>query len=338
MIAHAPRAFAAGKENALALWAVDQLLGHLSGENSAAGIQGPLVFYGPSGTGKSHLVQGIAAQWQRRGAGTAICQTATDFLREYESASSQDRLEAFHARIRRATLLVIEDLDRLGSKWSAQDELVRSLDVVLSHGGRLVISMRRSPSRMPAVLPTLRSRLQAGLAVPLKPPSFATRQWLLDELASLRRLRLSAEARDRLAESITGTARDLHGALVHVEAAQNGSRTLTTAAIEQFLAARSRQRPPTLHAIATQAAKCFGLRCAELRSPSRRRLVVAARGLAIHLARQRCGFAWSRIGEYFGGRDRATVMHAWRTTDGQLQGEPSLKHAYSQMEEMLNLN
>ena len=149
----------------------------------AAQCYNPLVLYGPSGTGKSHLALGLAAAWKardvaaqpyagarvctsirtlRRQPHTAcadyirqrvVCTTAVDFARELADAIETQAVEEFRAKHRGAAMLVVEDLGQLATrksgKLSAQEELVHTLDALVAEGRWVVVtaSARRGNCR-----------------------------------------------------------------------------------------------------------------------------------------------------------------------------------------------
>ena len=80
----------------------------------------------------------------------------------------------------------------------------------------------------------------------------------------------------------------------------------------------------SIESIARSVAARFGVRLGLLRGPSRRASVVAARHLAMHLARALTGSSFAAIGAYFGDRDPATVRHACRAAADRLAADPAL--------------
>ena len=87
----------------------------------------PLVLYGPSGTGKSHLAHGLAAAWKARNRrDRVVCTTAVDFARELADAIESQAVEEFRAKYRTADLLVFEDLGLLATRKSGKLNAKRS--------------------------------------------------------------------------------------------------------------------------------------------------------------------------------------------------------------------
>ncbi len=301
----------------------------------------PLVLYGPSGTGKSHLAFGLAAAWKARDRkAKVVCTTAVDFARELAEAIETQDVDDFRSKYREASLLVIEDLGMLATrrsgKLSAQEELIHTLDVLLAEGRGVIVTLATLPSEASGIVPALQSRLMAGLTVPLAPPGPAARLAVLRQLARVRNIRLSETVARVLADGVSGTVPELAGSLLQLGMpSEAGHGRIDLAAAKRFVAERSDARRPTLHEIALATAKHFSLKLTDLRSSVRRRVLVNARGVAVYLARTLTDESLQQIGSYFGGRDHTTVMHSCRKTEELIESDASIREAVEALKRVL---
>jgi len=108
-------------------------------------------------------------------------------------------------------------------------------------------------------------------------------------------------------------------------------RSIGLDAVRAYLARRKASQP-ALREIAAAAARFFSLKLSEVRSPSRRRPVLTARGVAMYLARQWTDNSLDEIGNYFDGRDHTTVMHSCRKVESLLKTDPAIREAVKQLE------
>ena len=297
----------------------------------------PLVLHGESGTGKSHLVSGLIAEFrQRHPEAVVVLTTAADFARDYADAVERRATDEFRALHHEADLLVIEDLHRLTKKLPAQRELVQALDAIRRRGGQLVATSARSPASDGGLVDRLRSRLCSGLAVSLAIPGPAARLALLDRFATDRGIPLSGTAARVLADGLSLPAPQLQGALLSLSTSEGAaSRPIEAAAARRFLADRKSGPPVELREIAKATARHFGLTAAALKSAGRQRGLAQARGVGLYLARQLTGHSLATIGLFFGGRDRATVQHACRRTERLLQSDRALHEAVAKFRKAL---
>lgn len=321
--------FLVGPENALVRVVIDSLL---EGDDPH---YYPVTLVGPSGCGKSHLAWGLAAVWrQRSGPRSAVYVPAVDFARELTDAFEAQATEEFQNRYRRVDLLAIDDLEHLVGRPAAQEELLHTLDA-LEGVGRVLLTTDSS-QRLTALLPRLRSRLAAGLTVPLVLPSRATRLAAARSFAESRGLTLPVDAAEALADRLEGSLPQLWGTLLHLNLlAQVEQKPITAAAVQEAIAQCLGDRAPSLRRIAAATARRFSLRVAEIRSSSQRRAVVLARDVAMYLARSLTARSYGQIGVYFNGRDHTTVAHGCSKTEELLKRDAGLRHTVEQLRDEL---
>jgi chromosomal replication initiator protein len=317
--------FVAGPENRLVDVAIHDLLGE------TGSLYSPVVLYGPSGVGKTHLASAVVAYWKARPDHPPVKHAvAIDFARELAEAIETKTLDEFGVAYRRASLFVLEDLQHLTGKQAAQRELFHILDSLADDKTRVLVTASRSPGMLDDLLPGLQSRLQAGLAVPVALPGPEARGVILRRLALARGIELSEPLLGFLVENISGAVPALDAALV---ALQTGG-SVDIEAARRWLADRRRQ-DPSLREIALATARHFSLRLGDLRSAARRRTLVIARGVAMYLCRSLTSLSLEQIGGYFGGRDHTTVSHGCRRTECLLETEPAIREAVVQLQSRL---
>ena len=322
--------FVAGPENRLVDVAVRSVL-----DEPGDGYS-PIVFFGPSGTGKSHLAFGLATAWKARfRRRPVVYTTATDFARELADAIQTKTAHDFSLDYRRASLLVVEDVDHLAGKRAAQRELRSILDA-LTDGARVVVTATVAPGQLQGISLGLRSRLAAGLAVPLARPGHDARLAILGRLADVQGLELGGAAAELLAKRLNVAVPELLSVLTQLQfSLPTRGSVIDLETAQRFLARQNRASPPSVHQIALATARHFSLKLADLRSTSRRRAVVTARAVAMYLTRSLTGESLDRIGLYFGGRDHTTVSYGCRKTEERLEAEPEIRHAVLALKERL---
>ena len=291
----------------------------------------PWSFSGPSGVGKTHLALAVVAHWKAQPDHPPVkYAVAIDYARELAEAIETKTLDEFGVAYRRASLLVLEDLQHLAGKQAAQRELLQIFDSLADDEARVLVTASRSPGMLDDMLPGLQSRLQAGLAVPVALPGPTARAILLRRLARARGIELSEPLTEFLAENISGAVPALDAALIELQ--MGGSVNIEAA--RRWLADRHRE-DPSLREIALATARYFSLRLGDLRSAARRRTLVIARGVAMYLCRSLTRLSLEQIGGYFGGRDHTTVSHGCRRTEDLLKTEPAIREAVVQLQSRL---
>ncbi len=325
------QSFFAGPENRLVELAVASLL------NDTDDAYSPIVFCGPSGTGKSHLAWGLATAWKARFRKRAAAYIpAVDFARELADAIQTKTVDDFRLRYRRLSLLVIDDLQHLLGKLAAQRELTFTLDHLETASSRVVITANRLPAELRGLIAGLQSRLAQGLVVALARPGPQARLAILQRLANAQGIEFSDGALQVLAAGLPGTVSELLGTITQLEfSAGPGRAVIDLERVRQYVAQRNGCRQSSVSEIASVTAAYFCLRPKDLRGPSRRRPAPTARALAMYLARNLTTQNLKQIGRYFGGRDHTTVSYSCRKTEERLHTEPEIRDAVFTIQEEL---
>jgi chromosomal replication initiator protein len=343
-------AFIVGRENRLLAPPLERLLNAADVADLAEQFN-PLVLVGPSGSGKSHLAQGVVRAWGLRFEPSEIAYfTAADFGRERQAAELEERLEAWRDQLRAVRLLVVEDLDRLRPRATIQQELRTTIDAAIAAGGTVIVTAQCEPTAISHLDAGLRDRLTAGLTVRINRPDLVTRRALLAQTAAARGLALESAELDRLAQKDCGTPAQLLGRLAQArqtsgslplegragEGAAPGTRSNHASAPEG-----GEQKNHSVHNLApvkhilAVTARYFGVTQAALTGPSRRKSLVQARNIIVYLARQLSDLSYADIGRALGNRDHTTIMHADRRLAEALATDSAVQQAVDELDRIV---
>jgi chromosomal replication initiator protein len=276
----------------------------------------PLVFFGPSGVGKTHLLRAIVQEYRRHNHGaSALYLSAEQFTSSFVEAVRGSGMPSFRQKCRGVRLLAIDDLHFFPGKRRTLEELQYTLDAAAADGKQVVLASDRSLSEMHSLGPELKSRLSAGLVCEMLPPEFTTRKGILKKLAGDIGIDLSDELITLVATQIAGTARELQGALNRLYAmSATFKQPISRELVERALAdiARHNTRPVRLADVQKVVCDAFGVEPVQLRSDRKSRAVAEPRMIAMWLARKYTRAPWSEIGEFFGRSSHSTVISAHR--------------------------
>ncbi|MBQ1543409.1 chromosomal replication initiator protein DnaA [Caulobacter sp. CCUG 60055] len=297
----------------------------------ADGHFNPVLFHGPYGFGKTHLLNALAWEAMRVAPHKKVIYlTAERFLSTFVRALMDRQTAAFKEELRAADLLLIDDVHFIAGKQSTQEELFHTLTALVEDGRRVVFSADRAPSAMVEMDARLRSHLQAGLVCGIEPADRSLRMGILemklDVLGRQQGLRAATarpEVLQFLADRFTDSVRELEGALnTLVARLGEGVSTLGLDEAQAILRPHLRggEKRITIDDIQKAAAEHFGLKQADLISERRNRSIARPRQAAMWLAKQLTTRSLPDIGRRFGGRDHTTVLHAVRRIEA-LKGE-----------------
>ncbi len=276
----------------------------------------PLYIYGPTGVGKTHLVQGLWCEFQRRnGRGRHVYLTSEQFTSFFLEALHGRGIPSFRRRYRELDLLIVEDVQFFANKRATLDELQYTIDAVARDGGQVVLSSDRSPADLEHFGGELANRFAGGLVARMTPVDVETRIGIVERLIAGRGLRVPRDVIEALAERLTDDARKLIGAVNRLQAYSLATHkeidmALATEALDDILQAATR----SVQLLDIERAVCsmFGIVAKELRSENRARMASHPRMVAMWLARKHTRSALSEIGEFFGRKSHSTVLAAER--------------------------
>lgn len=297
--------FVVGDENALAAHAARAAA-------TAADAPNPLVIFGASGLGKTHLLNAIGHEAHANGRAVMFV-TAERFGNDYVRALSSG-LDAFRSRYRGCDTLIIDDVQFFEGKEKFQEEFFHAFNELHAAGKRIVIACDRAPSALGGVSEALRSRMQWGLVADLQKPGFETRLAILRAKSRNHALILGEEALTQIACKCCPTVRELEGYLNRVLAfAPLVGGEVTPQVIERALSALT---PPVSHepqapspdAVLDAVSRRTGASIADMRGRSRNRDIAYARHMAMYLLRDVARCTPAEIGRLLGNRDHSTVL------------------------------
>ena len=285
------------------------------------GAMSPLVIHGPSGVGKTHLLEGICRRMRQRNPRfSAVMLSAEQFTTTFlESLHGRRGLPGFRRSLRAADLLVIDDLQFLIGKKATISELLHTIEALQRAGKQVVFASDRDVESLAELGADLQARLRGGMGARILPPDEAARAGIVESLAARRALSIPAEVVAFVAARMTRNTRELAGAVNRLEATSHMlGIPVTLDMAEECLAelVRSSSRAVRLADIERAVCSALGVDPGSLQSSCRVRRVNQPRMLAMFLARKHTPAALSEIGAYFGRRSHSTVISAQRTVDG----------------------
>jgi len=294
----------------------------------------PVVFHGPYGFGKTHLLNALAWEAMRTAPQRKVVYLPSErFLSSFIQAVMERRMGAFKDELRTADLLLIDDVQFIGGKQSTQEELFHTLAALMEDGRRVVFSADRPPSALTELDARLRSHLSAGLVCGVEPADRALRLGILERKVQTMGSRqgfvgaLRPEVAGFLADRFSDSVRELEGAL-NVLIARVGDRvsTLSLDEAQNVLRPHLRggEKRVTVDEIQKVTSEHYGLKQADLISAGRARALARPRQAAMWLAKQLTTRSLPDIGRRFGGRDHTTVLHAVRRIDELRAADPQL--------------
>jgi chromosomal replication initiator protein len=289
----------------------------------------PLYLKAATGQGKTHLLHSIGHSYlQAHPRARIFYCSAERFMVEFVQALKSNEMMEFKARLRGFDLLLVDDIQFIIGKASAQEELLYTIDALLAEGKRLVFAADRAPQALDGVEPRLLSRLSMGLVADISPADIDLRRLILQsKLVRFAPLDVPADVIEFLARTINRNVRELVGGLNKLIAyaqltGQEVSLQLAEEQLTDILSANRRRI--TIDEIQRTVCQFYRIDRSEMSSKRRARAVVRPRQVAMYLAKVLTPRSYPEIGRKFGGRDHSTVIHAVRLIEDLRQRDSDM--------------
>lgn len=317
--------FVPGRCNEFALSAAKQIC-------EAPGVNyNPLFIYGPVGTGKTHLLEGIYREVRRNDSQLQVVfLTSESFANYFTDALRNHTLPSFRQRFRSVDVLLFDDVEFLEGKRVIQEEFLHTFKQLISHGRQVVLTGGRHPRLCTKMSDELRTRLLSGMVCRLESPDARTRLEIVRHKAARIAGRFADEALEFIADRFKNNVRELEGALNCLQAYHRmTSKRITVSIAKRVLADLQRDCLRVIRIADVEKVVCelFGVDAQQIQSAERSRSISQPRMLAMFLARKHTQAAYSEIGGYFGGRNHSTVISAEKKINNLVKTSATLKVA-----------
>ena len=321
--------FVEGKSNQLARAASIQV-----SENSGKAYN-PLLIYGSSGLGKTHLMHAIGnAIFEKNPSANIVYLHSEKFVQDMVRALQQNSIDAFKEFYRRIDVLLIDDIQFFAGKERSQEEFFHTFNTLLEKNHQVILTCDKYPKEITGLEDRLKSRFGWGLPVSIEPPDMETRAAILMKKANLVNVNLAQEVAFFIAKKIPSNVRDLEGALRRVIAnAQFTGRDITIdftkEALHDLLSLQDKL--VNIDNIQKTVAEYYKIRVADLSSKNRKQTITRPRQVAMCLARELTSHSFPEIGNAFGGRDHTTVINACKRIAELKEADHKIAEDYSNL-------
>ncbi len=282
----------------------------------------PLYVYGGVGMGKTHLLNSIGHQLLKNNKVMFI--SAERFMYQFVKSIKSNDMVKFKEYFRNTDILLIDDIQFISGKEAMQEEFFHTFNALLDKGSQIIVSADRAPNKLSRIQERIKSRFSGGLVVDIQKPDHELRKKIVkkrtEELNSLYidQLQVSKEIQDFISNEITGSIRELVGAINRVVSfSRIYNKVPNLAEIKVVLKdlLNLSENKVTIDLIQTIVCKFFKISKNEMLSSRRSRYLVRPRQTAIYLAKILTSKSLPEIGREFSNRDHTTIIHSVKTIE-----------------------
>lgn len=301
-------------------------------------LYNPFFLYGGVGLGKTHLANAIGNAILDKDPSTRVLFLSADtFTNQLIDAIARNRSLEFKNRMRRIEVLILDDVQFLAGRERTQEEFFHIFNALYDNGRQIVVTSDKFPNEISGLEERLCNRFSWGLVADIQAPDVETRVAILNRKAQDEGLSVPIEVASFIATEIDSNVRDLEGALTRLVAfASLNNRELSLELAKELLINASDSGPAVgLEEIARGVSTHFGLSRQDLIARRRTKKVAEARQVAMYIMRQHTGASFPAIGDFLGGRDHSTVVHACQSVERKRKTDPQFRQLLDTVTRMI---
>jgi chromosomal replication initiator protein len=305
----------------------------------------PLLIYGSSGLGKTHLLHAIGnAVKEKFPSAKVLYVHAQDFLNEFikyvkGENEGTNLVEWFKENV---DLLLVDDVQFLADKHRTEETFFSIYNNMYTVGKQVVITSDQNPTLLNGLDERLRTRFVSGLPLEIKPIEKETCESIL-------RLKIDANGLDvndfdpevitYFAATFGKNVRVLEGAFdrllfytVNIHKTKHIDLTTAMDSVSSLAEAQDAKTALSEDKIINAVADYYSLAPYQLTGKIRTSQIAMARHIAMYLIRTLLDVPFTKIGQTFGGKDHATVMNGVQKVENSRKTDKDLDKAITELE------
>ncbi len=327
--------FILGKCNNIAV-AAGKMIGSSPGNNP----YNPIFIWGKSGMGKTHLAQAIGIEVKENFGEKKIVLyvPARHFEMQFTNAARKNTRNDFLHFYQMIDVLIIDDVHEFAGKPGTQDTFFHIFNHLHQAGKQLILTSDRAPAELKGLENRLISRFKWALTTELQVPDFETRVAILKKKAEKEGIDISGTIINYIAENITGSIRELEGALISLLAHATLVKEEITFEFAKSKIDNLSKKPKkeiTIKHIQKVVCDYYNVNLEAIQSKNRKREIVQTRQIAMYFSKKFTKFSLSTIGAEIGGKNHATVLYADKVIKDQLSYDKNLQSQIEDIEKRI---
>lgn len=301
----------------------------------------PLVIYGGTGLGKTHIAQAIGNEVRKLHTNKVVLYVSAEkFINQFIDHSKNGEINDFIHFYQLIDVLIIDDIHIFVTAPKTQDVFFAIFNHLHQSGKQIILTSDTALKNLEGMQERLLSRFRWGLNADVQLPDFETRQEILKMKMKQDGMDLSEDVIKYIAYNVQNSVRDLVGASISLYA----QATLNKKEIDLEVAKKVMKnlikisnREITIDNIQKMVCEHYNIPYEKLLMKTRKRDIVQARQITMYLAKKFTKNSLKSIGEHFGGFDHTTVIHSCQTVEDLLDTDNSYKEKLSELQQKVHM-
>jgi len=289
----------------------------------------PLLIYGGTGLGKTHIAQAIGNEIVETFPEKRIMYaTSEKFTNDFIASITNRSISDFSRVYRDVDILIIDDIQFFSGKESTQEQFFHTFNNLHHLGKQIILTSDRPPKDIKGLEERLLSRFSWGLVTDLQAPDLESRTAIIHKKLESEGTNMPENVIRFIADRVSSNIRELEGALIRILA----YASLKKSPVDLELAKKvlsdtisSRKKEINIESIQRKVSEHFNIETEMMKAKKKTSNIALARQVAMYLSRSLTDYSLKAIGEAYGGRDHSTVIHACDLISKKMSLDPSFR-------------
>ncbi len=297
----------------------------------------PFFIYGPTGLGKTHLIQAIGNSIKAKYTEKKVHYiTLEKFATDLVNALQTNKANSFKDKYRKYDVLIIDDIQFVGKMEKTQEELFHTFNTFHENQKQIIFSSDKHPNYIPGLEDRLKSRFSAGMIVDINEPEIESRIAILKAKVKDSEYLIPDEIIEYIASSIQGNIRELEGSLNAI-VCQTGvkGRSLSLSEVKSLIKNNIKPKKNiSVKEVVKVVSEFYNVDEMTIYETTRRKEIVKARQMVMFILREDFNVSYPLIGQKLGGKDHTTVIHSCLKIKEGIKNDPSILQELEQLRAM----
>lgn len=286
----------------------------------------PVLIYGNTGLGKTHLLNAIGNEAQKQGK-VVIYVNSEQFLNEFLNRINNNTMDRFREKYRQCDYFLIDDIQLISGKERLQEEFFHTFNELRNNQKQIVMTSDKPPRKIIGLEDRLKSRFEGGMCVEIIPPEIELKIAIVKQKCQINHINIDEESINFLATNVSNV-RQIEGALTWLNAMANIMGVeISYKMVENAVRNNTNvnNKNITLENIINKVARFLNIKPSEIRSKTRTKNIANARRYVIFLARELIPNSMSALAKELNMKDHSAVSKAQKKMEEEIEGSEALK-------------
>lgn len=283
----------------------------VSNKDKLGKLYNPIFIYGPTGLGKTHLLQAVGNACLELGK-KVIYATSENFVNDFTSHLSNKTMEKFHEKYRNCDVLLIDDVQFLGKTDKIQEEFFFTFNTIKEKFGQIIMTSDNPPNMLKGITERLKSRFANGIMADITPPQLDTKIAIIRKKCEFNGIDLDQEVINYIATSMGDNIREIEAMITNLHAysrliGQNINLDIAKMMMKDHI--KERKENISIEDIFSMVCKELNIKLSDIKSNKKTQNIVLARRVVIYLARELTTMSMPQLAKFFDMKDHTAISH-----------------------------